>query len=270
MVDALADQFVESGAPNYIEMQFHSEATGPLLFTLQRVNGKTPHQLRAEAEKERAGLAEKLAAANRAVDEAYQRGYATGQEEIETERDELRAKLEAAEKSDAESIAMYRKARDERDALRARIEEREKQKPICITTKAYLAALENEATRYIVGRDPVFSTYGENDVPLYLAAGARAAPADEYAGWYCAHCERGVDASEVTYHEQHQACGRVITDDRPPKASVSVPEKVEVREDKEEEMFSRGSYNEGYDNGWNDCIDAMLAAARERRTSHDM
>lgn len=30
-------------------------------------------------------------------------------------------RLEAAEKSDAESIAMYRKARDERDALRAKI-----------------------------------------------------------------------------------------------------------------------------------------------------
>ena len=33
----------------------------------------------------------------------------------------LMAKLEAAEKSDAESIAMYRKARDERDALRAAV-----------------------------------------------------------------------------------------------------------------------------------------------------
>jgi hypothetical protein len=33
----------------------------------------------------------------------------------------LRAKIEAAEKSDAESIAMYRKARDERDALRAEL-----------------------------------------------------------------------------------------------------------------------------------------------------
>jgi len=32
-------------------------------------------------------------------------------------------RLEAAEKSDAESIAMYRKVRDERDALRAEIEE---------------------------------------------------------------------------------------------------------------------------------------------------
>ena len=33
----------------------------------------------------------------------------------------LMAKLEAAEKSDAESLAMYRKARDERDALRAAV-----------------------------------------------------------------------------------------------------------------------------------------------------
>ena len=36
---------------------------------------------------------------------------------------EIILRLEAAEKSDAESIAMYRKARDERDALRAEIEE---------------------------------------------------------------------------------------------------------------------------------------------------
>ena len=59
-VDALANQFVESGAANYLEMQFHSEATGPLLLTLQRVNGKTPHQLRTEAEKERDTLQAKV------------------------------------------------------------------------------------------------------------------------------------------------------------------------------------------------------------------
>ena len=62
LVDSLATQFVESGAHNYIEMQFHSEATGPLLLTLQRVNGKTPHQLRAEAEKERDILRARVAA----------------------------------------------------------------------------------------------------------------------------------------------------------------------------------------------------------------
>jgi len=39
----------------------------------------------------------------------------------------------------------------------------------------------------------------------------------EYKGWYCAQCERGVDGSEVTFYEQHEACGRIITDDVPPK-----------------------------------------------------
>lgn len=43
---------------------------------------------------------------------------------------------------------------------------------------------------------------------------------DDFKGWYCAHCERGVDASEATFNEQHQECGRVITDDRPPKPSL--------------------------------------------------
>ena len=38
----------------------------------------------------------------------------------------IKNRLEAAEKSDAESIAMCRKARDERDALRAKIEAIEK------------------------------------------------------------------------------------------------------------------------------------------------
>ena len=59
-VDSLANQFVESGAANYIEMQFHSEATGQLLLTLQRVNGKTPHQLREAAEKERDELRDRI------------------------------------------------------------------------------------------------------------------------------------------------------------------------------------------------------------------
>ena len=38
------------------------------------------------------------------------------------EINELIDRLEAAEKSDAESLAMYRKARDERDALRAALQ----------------------------------------------------------------------------------------------------------------------------------------------------
>lgn len=50
------------------------------------------------------------------------------------------------------------------------------------------------------------------------------APVDEFTGWYCAHCRRGVDSSEVTFHEQHQVCGRVITNDRPPPPSAGVPD----------------------------------------------
>lgn len=44
----------------------------------------------------------------------------------------------------------------------------------------------------------------------------------DYQGWYCAHCQRGIDASEVTFHEQHTVCGRKITDDRPPAAVVEL------------------------------------------------
>ena len=49
---------------------------------------------------------------------------------------ELLDRLEAAEKSDAESLMMYRKARDERDALRAKIEQMERQEPIAYQGKA--------------------------------------------------------------------------------------------------------------------------------------
>ncbi|MDF8363312.1 MULTISPECIES: hypothetical protein [Achromobacter] len=52
IAEAFAEQFRRAEATNYIEMHFeHSDAEiGPLFVTLQRVNGKTPHQLRAEAE----------------------------------------------------------------------------------------------------------------------------------------------------------------------------------------------------------------------------
>lgn len=45
---------------------------------------------------------------------------------------------------------------------------------------------------------------------------AQPTPNDDYNGWYCAHCQCGVDVTEVTYREQHTACGRVITNDRQP------------------------------------------------------
>ena len=44
-----------------------------------------------------------------------------------------------------------------------------------------------------------------------------------FNGWYCSRCQCGVDASEVTYHEQHTVCGRVITDDVPPPTPKRKP-----------------------------------------------
>jgi len=46
-----------------------------------------------------------------------------------------------------------------------------------------------------------------------------------FNGWYCAHCQTGVDGSEVTFNEQHTVCGRVITNDEPPtKETLAAPE----------------------------------------------
>ena len=67
-------------------------------------------------------LAEKLAAVNHAVDEAYQRGYATGQEEVAAELEF--AKQEIANLHDDISEWM-----DKCDALRTTIEQMEQQEP---------------------------------------------------------------------------------------------------------------------------------------------
>jgi len=103
--------------------------------------------------------------------------------------------------------------------LRAKITEMERQEPI-----GWLLAGDFYEVRQM-------SLYKDNEpiqgqTALYALPGAQAqpAPSDEYVGWYCAHCQRGVDASEVTYHEQHQVCGRVITEDKPPKPAPSVPD----------------------------------------------
>ena len=101
-------------------------------------------------------------------------------EAAEKERDSLRAdkatlqqmtyslkdRLEVAEKSDAESIAMYRKARDERDNLRAKIERMERQEPAYWGPKH---AIEGGSTTVIVGKFPVNPT----DAPLYALPGAK-------------------------------------------------------------------------------------------------
>lgn len=85
-------------------------------------------------------LLDRLEAAERAVTEAYQRGYATGQEESEKER----------------------------DVLRAKIEQMERQAPAYWVPKH---AIEGGSTTVIVGKFPVNPT----DAPLYALPGAQPA-----------------------------------------------------------------------------------------------
>ena len=100
---------------------------------------------------------------------------------------ELLDRLEAAEKSDVESITMYWRARDERDAMRAKIAEMEQQEPFDADSDVFRSAFEAAlkagnwpATRQGDGyRSPstqiawriAFSTV--NRLKLYLAPGAK-------------------------------------------------------------------------------------------------
>ena len=106
---------------------------------------------------------------------------------------EMIDRLEAAEKSDAESIAMYRRARDERDTLRAKIEAMERQEPFDAEGDVFRSAFEAALkagnwpmTRQGDGyRSPftqiawrvAFSTV--NRLNLYLAPGAQPAPIEQ-------------------------------------------------------------------------------------------
>ncbi|MDX9716292.1 MAG: ead/Ea22-like family protein [Thauera sp.] len=94
-------------------------------------------------------------------------------EAAEKERDALRAKLEAAEKSDAESIAMYRKARDERDALCARIEAMEKQEPVAWLHESRRDSdVVTNAVKHVWGKAAVGSMAAYS-IPLYTLPGAK-------------------------------------------------------------------------------------------------
>ena len=84
-------------------------------------------------------------------------------------------RLEAAEKSDAESIAMYRKARDERDELRAKVEAMERQEPYAFAVNFP----ESSRVEFVHDLDEAYEdmTYEAYEVrKLYLAPGAQPAP----------------------------------------------------------------------------------------------
>jgi seryl-tRNA synthetase len=99
-------------------------------------------------------------------------------------------RLEAAEKSDAESIAMYRKARDERDALRAAV----RHEADCVeaamaeikSLRAKIAAMERQEPVATVRINAINGNPSVDFVPghhylhhndkLYLAPSAQPAP----------------------------------------------------------------------------------------------
>ena len=81
------------------------------------------------------------------------------------EVERLQARVDAAEKSDAESIAMYRKARDERDALQAKVEAMEKQEPLWFIDE------RGEPKRYHKSKAD-YCKYGGLDL-LYALPGAK-------------------------------------------------------------------------------------------------
>ena len=89
------------------------------------------------------------------------------------EIERLQARVDAAEKSDAESIAMYRKARDERDALRAKIEAMERQEPVAWLHESRRDSdVVTSAVKHVWGKVAVGSLAAYS-IPLYLAPGAK-------------------------------------------------------------------------------------------------
>ena len=92
---------------------------------------------------------------------------------------ELLDRLEAAEKSDAESIAMYRKARDERDALRAKIAEMERQEPVAWLHETRRDSdVVTDAVKHVWGKS-VVGALAAYSIPLYALPGAQPAPIEQ-------------------------------------------------------------------------------------------
>ncbi len=137
-----------------------------------------------------------LEAAEKAVTEAYQRGYATGQEEIEKERDALRALVvmrfdhdyppqftqghdlhELTEPVTAEHcrwfVAEIERLRTACDALRTKIEAMEKQEPVAWLHETRRDSdVVTSAVKHVWQRARPMSL-ASYSIPLYLAPGAK-------------------------------------------------------------------------------------------------
>ncbi|NBD11806.1 hypothetical protein [Corallococcus silvisoli] len=74
MAEALVTFFRGEGATNYVEFKVHHPTDGDFILCIQRASGKTPHELRQDAESERdalrAQVAEVTNAAHKVVSDA--------------------------------------------------------------------------------------------------------------------------------------------------------------------------------------------------------
>jgi len=77
----MAEWFTESGGMNYVEMHVFHLDTGPLVFTMQRCEGKTPHELRQEAEARVEQLQQAVDGLRRELDLTYQSPAGAGEED---------------------------------------------------------------------------------------------------------------------------------------------------------------------------------------------
>ena len=94
------------------------------------------------------------------------------------EIERLAAMLEAAEKSDAESLEMYRRARDERDELCAKIARMERQEPVMWANSSTINSSRINRERGGCGDQHTCSETqtAYHDTQLYALPGAQPAP----------------------------------------------------------------------------------------------
>ena len=130
-------------------------------------------------------LLDRLEAAEEAITEAYQRGYSTGQEEIEKEYQHA---LEVKEAYQAYQHQLN-ETEEERDALRAKIEQMEKQDPA-----AYLWTSVQSGDIEVTWDEDAFDREMWHRSPLYTTPGAQNVPSKP-EGWL-----RAIDEALVVAH----------------------------------------------------------------------
>ena len=121
-------------------------------------------------------LLDRLEAAEKAVTEAYQCGYSTGREEIEAERDALRAELSKQQTLTVAAQHIAEVAQRRANQLQAKIERMEKQEPVAWLHESRRDSdVVTDAVKHVWGKVAVGSMAAYS-IPLYALPGAQPAP----------------------------------------------------------------------------------------------